>query len=275
MRTDNVAADVRFASARISLCVRFAGSWECSSDMTEAMSNDSKHESAEWDPKTGLSSPTLPGKFSFSRTSSTGSIDNLLTSSSAHNTDDEDSDHKSTISYKERRREAHTQAEQKRRDAIKKGYDDLQVLVPTCQQDSANSFKMSKATVLQKSIDYITFLLQQKKKHEEELSALRKEVVALQIMKANYEQIVKVHQSQPGQNNNQISDEVKFQVFQAIGDSLFQSFDSSISVANFAELSACVFSWLEEYCKPQTLKDVALQVLSQLNHLVAGAQRSS
>lgn len=35
-------------------------------------------------------------------------------------TDDEDSDQKSsTLSYKERRREAHTQAEQKRRDAIK------------------------------------------------------------------------------------------------------------------------------------------------------------
>lgn len=38
------------------------------------------------------------------------------------------------MSYKERRREAHTQAEQKRRDAIKKGYDSLQELVPTCQQ---------------------------------------------------------------------------------------------------------------------------------------------
>lgn len=34
-------------------------------------------------------------------------------------TDDEDSDQRSTLSYKERRREAHTQAEQKRRDAIK------------------------------------------------------------------------------------------------------------------------------------------------------------
>ena len=40
----------------------------------------------------------------------------------------------SSMSYKERRREAHTQAEQKRRDAIKKGYDYLQDLVPTCQQ---------------------------------------------------------------------------------------------------------------------------------------------
>lgn len=40
----------------------------------------------------------------------------------------------SPLSYKDRRREAHTQAEQKRRDAIKKGYDTLQELVPTCQQ---------------------------------------------------------------------------------------------------------------------------------------------
>ena len=37
-------------------------------------------------------------------------------------TDDEDSDSKHTVSYKDRRREAHTQAEQKRRDAIKVHY---------------------------------------------------------------------------------------------------------------------------------------------------------
>lgn len=70
--------------------------------------------------------------------------------------DDEDSDGKSSMSYKERRREAHTQAEQKRRDAIKKGYDSLQDLVPMCQQtDSLSGYKLSKATILQKSIDYI------------------------------------------------------------------------------------------------------------------------
>ena len=110
---------------------------------------------------------------SFSRCSSTSSLHTL--SSSAQNTgdlewkvdkltiitcccytDDEDSDCKSTKSYKERRREAHTQAEQKRRDAIKKGYGSLQDLVPTCQQqDPISGYKLSKATVLQRSIDYI------------------------------------------------------------------------------------------------------------------------
>ena len=128
-------------------------------------------------------------------------------------TEDEDSDNKScNISYKERRREAHTQAEQKRRDAIKKGYDSLQDLVPACQHTDSSGYKLSKATVLQKSIDYIQFLLQQKKKQEDDRNALRKEVVALRIMQANYEQIVKAHQTQPGQAELCVSDEAKFQV---------------------------------------------------------------
>jgi MAX-like protein X len=50
------------------------------------------------------------------------------------------------MSYKERRREAHTQAEQKRRDAIKKGYDHLQELVPTCQQSDASGYKVISGT---------------------------------------------------------------------------------------------------------------------------------
>ncbi|MBN3323487.1 MLX protein, partial [Atractosteus spatula] len=172
--------------------------------------------------------------------------------------DDEDSDYRHEASYKEsykdRRRQAHTQAEQKRRDAIKKGYDDLQSIVPTCQQQSdfpIGSQKMSKATVLQKTIDYIQFLHKEKKKQEEEVTTLRKEVMALKIMKSNYEQIVKAHQNNPQQGDEQVSDQVKFSIFQSIMDSLFQSFNASISVSSFQELSACVFSWIEEHCKPQ------------------------
>ena len=74
------------------------------------------------------------------------------------------------------RREAHTAAEQKRRDAIKKGYDSLQELVPNCQQTDTSGHKVSKAVVLQKSIDYIQYLGSQKKNQEAELSSLRKEV---------------------------------------------------------------------------------------------------
>ncbi|KAI0215086.1 Max-like protein X [Lamellibrachia satsuma] len=216
-------------------------------------------------------SPTGNSRFSFSRSGSTGSVHAISCSSasSAPNTDDEDSDTatRHAIMYKDRRREAHTHAEQKRRDAIKKGYDELQSIVPTCQQsDGLGSQKLSKATVLQRSIDYIHYLVQQKKKQEEDLDSLRKEVMALKIMKANYEHIVKAHQNTPHQGQNQLSDEVKFQVFQQVMDTLFQSFNVSISVASFAELSGCVFNWLEEYCKPQTLREVTLGILRQLNN---------
>lgn len=91
-----------------------------------------------------------------------------------------------------------------------------------------------------------------------------RQVIALQIMKSNYEQMVKQHQQTPGQSANQISDDVKLQVFEAMCDNLFQSFDNTVSVDNFAELSRCIFSWLEESCKPQTLKQITGSILSQM-----------
>lgn len=95
--------------------------------------------------------------------------------------DDDDSEEKeSPYTHNQRRREAHTQAgmsyhllsapsrkfslslvvvllfvEQRRRDSIKKGYNTLQDLVPACQQTDSSGYKLSKASVLQKSIDYI------------------------------------------------------------------------------------------------------------------------
>lgn len=71
------------------------------------------------------------------------------------------------------------------------------------------------------------------------------------VLYRNYEQIVKAHQNNPQQGSEQVSDQVKFSVFQSIMDSLFQSFVTSVSVGSFQELSACVFSWIEEHCKPQ------------------------
>jgi MAX-like protein X len=161
-------------------------------------------------------------------------------SSSAHNSDDVSSDSEennkssSSLSYKERRREAHTQAEQKRRDAIKKGlsvyygifrvnsngfhilgYDGLQELVPTCQQNDASGYKLSKATVLQKSIEYVGYLKQQKLKQEEERAAMLKEVKALRILQKNYEHMLQ-HQQTSNQQTEALSDDMKFEVVSAM-----------------------------------------------------------
>lgn len=51
-----------------------------------------------------------------------------------------------------------------------------------------------------------------KKKQEEEVAALKKEVVGMTILKLNYEQIVSAHQNQPGNQSRQVSDDVKFEV---------------------------------------------------------------
>lgn len=200
-------------------------------------------------------------------------------------TDEEDSDSpKSGPSYKERRREAHTQAEQKRRDAIKKGYEELQMLVPTCNtQDSVSSYKLSKAAILQRSIEYIQTLQQKQMKREKELKVRRKEVLGLKIMKDNYDEMVR-HQQQQQQANQQtanqaannfgsqqqISDEMKFEVFKAVCESLFTSFDGSVSVTDFTELSGCTIAWLEEHCKPQNLRQIVMNILEQLKSQSAG-----
>ena len=46
-------------------------------------------------------------------------------------------------------------------------------------------------------------------------------------------------------------------------DSLFQSFNQQVSMNNFAELSGCVFSWIEEQCKPGDLQDLMYAILKQ------------
>jgi len=189
-------------------------------------------------------------------------------------------------------REAHTQAEQKRRDAIKKGYDHLLELLPTgalggedggggssnpASPDDlpgGSNGKVSKATILQKSIDYIVENQQKKEKQDEELAALKREVRALEIMRTNYEQLVKAHQARVpvGEADSayndmagaQIPANLKFEVFRQLMDSLFESFNEKVSMRQFQELSAGVFSWLEEQCKPQLLQEMLHSILQDV-----------
>ena len=101
-------------------------------------------------------------------------------------------------------------------------------------------------------------------------------------MRANYEQLVKAHQRAPQVQEDLVPDENKFQVrpsrtnkflylsvfqvFQIFMDSLFQSFNQQVSMNNFAELSGCVFSWIEEQCKPGDLQELMFAILRQTVH---------
>ncbi|XP_035871392.1 max-like protein X [Phyllostomus discolor] len=202
------------------------------------------------------------------------SLSSTSASSSVPNKDDKNSDyHQESYkeTYKDWQHQAHTQAEQKRRDGTKRGYDDLQITVPACQQQdfSIGSQKLSKAIIMQKTIDYIQFLHKEKKK-QEKVSTLHKDIMALKIMKVNYEQTVKARQDNPhegeDEEEDQVFDQVKSNVFQGITDFLFQSFNTSISMASFQELSACIFSWAEDHRKPQTPWEIMIGVLHQLKN---------
>ncbi|XP_003385283.1 PREDICTED: max-like protein X [Amphimedon queenslandica] len=158
------------------------------------------------------------------------------------------------------KRDIHSINEQKRRDLIKNGYAHLLDLVPTCRPSSAGN-RPSRAVILQRTIDYIMYLHSQAIKQQDQVEELEKEVKALSIMKENYEQIARAHQNTAATNSQQLPDYVKFIVFRGIADQLFQSFNSSIDVTSFDTLSSCIINWLEECCKPQTLREIVLSNL--------------
>lgn len=167
-------------------------------------------------------------------------------------------------SREEKRRISHTAAEQKRRNAIKRGYDDLQSIVPSCEfMDPSSSQKVCKATVLKRSIDYIHEMEKEKDNHEQELDSLKKEIIALKIMKSNYEEILQFHKNQPKDNNVEINDDAVFDLFVKFSDNLFQSFQSMISANSFAEMTSSTLNWLEQQCTTNNLKNLVLLSLYQ------------
>ena len=108
--------------------------------------------------------------------------------------------------------------------------------MPTLQTDAESNAKTSKAVVLQKAIDYIQYVEKQKSKQETDLNSLKKELAALEIMRDNYDQLVKAHQSStavnasgdPNEEGIFIPADIKFKVFQTLMDGLFVSFNEKV-----------------------------------------------
>lgn len=123
--------------------------------------------------------------------------------------------------------------------------------------------------MLQKSIDYVSYLKQQKQKQEEERAAMLKEVKALRILQKNYEHMLQ-NQQASNQQTETVSDDVKFQVFQAIMDEMFLSFEK-LPMSDFTELVNSVCEWLESNFSSQYIKQIAQQ---SLNDIASGGGNS-
>lgn len=109
------------------------------------------------------------------------------------------------------------------------------------------------------------YLHQHKKKQDDERIALQKEVMGLAMIKNSYEQMLQNQQSSPGHTEKRVPDDMKFQVFQAIMEEMFQSFET-LQMNDFSELTTGVIPWLEENCKPHLLRDVVSRTLQNVGN---------
>lgn len=163
----------------------------------------------------------------------------------------------------ERRRKLHTEAEQRRRNSIKLGFQALFELVhPVKNGSHSSSMRMSKSTILLKSINAIEKTDRQIYQKMAEVKKLDLEVQTLRILNACYEKYAHRNFETEMEPVTPISEEMKLQVFQMFADTLFNSFDAMVKLAPLQEFSGSIINWIETSCKPEKLSQVMQFVLS-------------
>ncbi|XP_006865453.1 PREDICTED: MLX-interacting protein [Chrysochloris asiatica] len=179
-------------------------------------------------------------------------------------------DHKNVTALKNRQMK-HISAEQKRRFNIKIGFDTLNGLI-------ANSSKLtSHAITLQKTVEYITKLQQERGQLQEEARQLREEIEALNATIISCQQLlpatgVPVARHQFDHMRDMFDEYVKsrtlqnwkFWIFSIIIKPLFESFKGMVSTGSLEELHRTALSWLDQRCSLPVLRPM---VLSTLRHL--------
>ncbi|MBN3308311.1 MLXPL protein, partial [Amia calva] len=175
----------------------------------------------------------------------------------------------------ETRRITHISAEQKRRFNIKLGFDTLHGLVTTLS--SQPSIKISKATTLQKTAEYIGKMQQERAQLHDEAQRLRVEIVALNsAINVCQQQLpatgVPITRQRFDHMREMFRDYVraqtlqnwKFWIFSIIIEPLFESYNGMVSTASVEDLCRTTLSWLDQHCSLPALRPT---VLSSLRHL--------
>ncbi|XP_067083858.1 MLX-interacting protein isoform X1 [Osmerus mordax] len=172
------------------------------------------------------------------------------------------------------RRGTHISAEQKRRFNINIGFKTLCNMVPSLKSQS----NISNAATLQKTVEYVGKLQQERQHLQEETKRLREEIEELNAsintcqeqlpatgvpitrhrfdhMREKFDEYVK---SRTLQN-------WKFWIFSIIIKPLFESFNGSVSITSKGELCESTLQWLERHCSLPVLRPTVLGTLRQLS----------
>ncbi|XP_012990235.2 carbohydrate-responsive element-binding protein-like [Esox lucius] len=176
----------------------------------------------------------------------------------------------------ETRRITHISAEQKRRFNIKLGFDTLHSLVTTLS--SQPSVKISKATTLHKTAEYISKMQQERTHLHEEAQRLRDEILHLntainecqQQLPATGVPITRQRFDHMRENfrehvRTQTLQNWKFWIFSMIIEPLFESYNGMVSTASVEDLCRTTLSWLDQHCSLPALRPTVLSSLRLLS----------
>ncbi|XP_021778751.1 MLX-interacting protein isoform X2 [Papio anubis] len=182
------------------------------------------------------------------------------------------SDPKNVAALKQNRQMKHISAEQKRRFNIKMCFDMLNSLI------SNNSKLTSHAITLQKTVEYITKLQQERGQMQEEARRLREEIEELNATIISCQQLlpatgVPVTRRQFDHMRDMFDEYVKsrtlqnwkFWIFSIIIKPLFESFKGMVSTSSLEELHRTALSWLDQHCSLPILRPMVLNTLRQLS----------
>uniref|UniRef100_U3K3A5 MLX interacting protein n=1 Tax=Ficedula albicollis TaxID=59894 RepID=U3K3A5_FICAL len=163
-------------------------------------------------------------------------------------------------------------SEQKRRFNIKIGFSALNSLV------SANSKLISHAITLQKTVEYIAKLQQERTQMQEETRRLREEIEELNATILSCQQQLPATgvpvTRQRFDHMKKLFDEYvrsrtlqnwKFWIFSIIIKPLFESFNGMVSTTSFKDLNDTALAWLDQHCSLPVLRPMVLNTLWHLS----------
>ncbi|NWI77148.1 MLXPL protein, partial [Dryoscopus gambensis] len=176
----------------------------------------------------------------------------------------------------ESRRITHISAEQKRRFNIKLGFTMLHSLVSTLSTQP--SIKVSKATTLQKTAEYICKLQQERAALQDEAQHLREQIEELNgsinlcqeqlpatgvpITRQRFDHMRRMFDEYVRSSTLQ---NWKFWIFSIIIQPLFESFNGMVSTASMESLTQTSLAWLDQHCSLPVLRPAVLSSLRQLS----------
>eukprot|EP00124_Ichthyophonus_hoferi_P004562 Ihof_evm2s519 gene=Ihof_evmTU2s519 len=162
---------------------------------------------------------------------------------------------------------AHIAAEQKRRNNIKVGFQDLQGMLPSYKAKGPAQ-KLSISAILFQALDYINMLQQQKNDLTIEVAKLQNESLSLKAINMKFQQVAAMQQpgmgaipyeTNPYETNRLDSPEqAKFLLFKTFVSKLYGTFEEGVCMDSMEGLQASVYQWLDTHVETEELQHIAL-----------------